>query len=546
MPSPRGVSARDWNAALEQFRGAVGAEWVLTSDEDVAMYKDAYSPFMGEPAEISVSAAVCPTTTEQVQQIMRTANRYRIPIYPISTGKNLGYGGSAPNLSGSVVLDLKRMNKILKVDEGRAFALVEPGVSYFDLYRYIQDKGLKLWIDCPDPGWGSPVGNSLDHGVGYTAGRFRDHFDSHCGMEVVLPTGELIRTGMGAMPKADTWQDYKYGVGPWIDGIFSQSNYGVVTKMGIQLLPAPEHYRSGRVTVYRYEDIHALVATVNYLVNLGITTGMPGFGTALSPGAGFFGGGGAKMDPELAAMFAPGAGEPTAAQVNDYAKRKGVPVWTAELGFYGGEITNAANWEYSKQKLAAAIPGATFKDEEAHGLPLPPDKETAFDLPRLGIPTLQRFVIGARSEFNDNPSSGHVWFSPLIPRTGQAILDINRVLRPYFSQLGMAGAMLYVTPASYFERSFVFTFGFSIRPDPAANKKLRETFETLAKVCADHGWGEYRAGPAFQKMIMETFSFNNHSLLRFHETLKDAVDPNGILAAGRYGIWPKHLRGKQA
>ena len=102
-----------------------------------------------------------------MQAVVKIANRYKIPIYPISTGRNLGYGGSAPVLSGSVVLDLKRMNRILEVNERNAYALVEPGVSYFDLYRYIQEMGLKLWLDVPDPGWGSLVGNSLDHGAGY-------------------------------------------------------------------------------------------------------------------------------------------------------------------------------------------------------------------------------------------------------------------------------------------------------------------------------------------------------------------------------------------
>jgi hypothetical protein len=52
-------------------------------------------------------------------------------------------------------------------------------------------------------------------------------------MEVVLPNGELIRTGMGAVPDAKTWQDYRYGAGPYVDGMFSQSNFGVVTKIGI-------------------------------------------------------------------------------------------------------------------------------------------------------------------------------------------------------------------------------------------------------------------------------------------------------------------------
>ncbi len=178
----------------------------------------------------------------EVQQIVRIANRYRVPLYAISTGKNLGYGGSAPAYSGCVVLDLKRMNRIIEVNEANAFALVEPGVSYFDLYRYIQDRKLKVWIDCPDPGWGSVVGNAIDRGGGYTAANYRNHFDSHCGMEVVLPSGELLRTGMGAIPKAETWQQYKSGCGPWIDGIFSQSNYGIVTKMGFWLMPQPEAY----------------------------------------------------------------------------------------------------------------------------------------------------------------------------------------------------------------------------------------------------------------------------------------------------------------
>ncbi len=48
----------------------------------------------------------------------------------------------------------------------------------------------------------------------------------------------------------------------------------------------------------------------------------------------------------------------------------------------------------------------------------------------------------------------------------------------------------------------------------------------------------------FQQSVMDVYSYNNHALQRFHTTLKDAIDPNGILSAGRYAIWPKHLRGK--
>ncbi|TAI60313.1 chain B, Stru [Bradyrhizobium sp. Leo170] len=64
----------------------------------------------------------------------------------------------------------------------------------------------------------------------------------------------------------------------------------------------------------------------------------------------------------------------------------------------------------------------------------------------------------------------------------------------------------------------------------------------LVDIGAQNGWGEYRAAPALQDFIMDRYSFGDHALRRFCEQLKDAVDPNGILAAGRYGIWPKHIR----
>ena len=73
-------------------------------------------------------------------------------------------------------------------------------------------------------------------------------------------------------------------------------------------------------------------------------------------------------------------------------------------------------------------------------------------------------------------------------------------------------------------------------------EKTRETFKYLIKVAAEHGWGEYRTHTAFMDDCAAAYGFNNHALLRLQETLKDAIDPNGIISAGRYGIWPKHLR----
>jgi 4-cresol dehydrogenase (hydroxylating) len=541
MKVPPGVSAKDFSEAIRQFEEAVGKEWVFTSDEDVVLYRDAYSPFWGEPDELVASAAVAPDNVEQVQKVVRIANTYKIPIYPVSTGKNLGYGGSAPVYSGSVVLDLKRMNRILEVDEKNAYALVEPGVSYFDLYRYIQEKGLKLWVDVPDPGWGSPIGNSLDRGGGYLMAQYRNHFDSHCGMEVVLANGELLRTGMGAMPGAKTWQQYKSGYGPWVDGIFSQSNFGVVTKMGFWLMPEPDAYLSGTVTVPKHDDLIPLVEIMTNLENLRVTNGMPGLGSPLLF-RGFFGGG-APPDPQFTALLA----KPDALsspELQQYAESKNISFWSSTLYFYGAEKANEANWEFAKEKFSA-IPGAKFADGERYKLPLTPEQREKVHKPQFGIPSLVMFSIGARSESNPTPTSGHAWFSPIIPRTGEAIFEANRVFSAAAKELGLP-FLNFSLPSTYWERSFIFLFGFPITHDVETNKKNRARFKRLIEIAAEHGWGEYRTAPAYQDAITNTYSYNNHSLRRFHETLKDAVDPNGILSAGRYGIWPKHLRENKA
>lgn len=127
----------------------------------------------------------------------------------------VGYGGAAPRVRGSVVIDLgRRMNKILDINPDDCTCLVEPGVTFFALYEEIQKKGYKhLWVDVPDLGGGSVVGNTLDRGVGYTP--YGDHWACHSGLEVVLPTGEVIRTGMGALPNNNSWQIFPYGFGPY-------------------------------------------------------------------------------------------------------------------------------------------------------------------------------------------------------------------------------------------------------------------------------------------------------------------------------------------
>lgn len=548
---PPGVSSADFEAACREFAAAVGAEWVLTSDADLHPYRDHYSPVPLADEELVPSAAVAPATVEQVQAVVRTANRYRTPLYPISTGKNFAYGGPAPNLRGSVIVDLKRMNRVLEVDADRHFAIVEPGVSYFDLYRHIQERGLDLWIDTPDPGWGSPVGNTLDRGIGYTLGPYRDHVGAQCGFEVVLANGEVMRTGMGAVPNSPTFAEYKYGFGPDPSGLFAQGNFGIVTKMGLRLMPQPEHWRNGLITVPKRADLGALVNTVNYLTDL-FMIGEPWYGSPLRALLG-------NTEFREAATRTGGANE---AELDRLAAAADLHSWQVELQFYGSERTTLANWEYAKERVLRAVPTARAVDGESLPVPLTREQieQTTAPYPTnmrrnvtQGVPSLGIWkALGRTEAAPDVWAQGHIGLFAVIPRSAAAVFEAQQLFIDTQRELDLQSSVSHLsTPLNWYQFNFLFSAGFStgggtFDASPAGKAKMRDGLKTLLARAGERGWGEYRAGPYFQDAVAEEYSFNDHALRRFNETLKDAADPNGILAPGRGGIWPKGLRGSRA
>jgi (+)-pinoresinol hydroxylase len=527
MTLPPDVDAKRFAVAVRDLRTIVGADWVFTSAEDIDLYRDAYTPFYGEPEEYMPCGAVAPDRVEQVQAVVRLANRYRIPLWPISTGRNLGYGGAAPRLSGTMILDLKRMNRVLKVNDTLAYALVEPGVSYFDFYRHLRDNNHKVWMDCPDPGWGSLIGNALDHGLGHTV--YRDHFDSHCGMEVVLPSGELMRTGMGAMPNNPLWQGFKYGFGPHISPIFGQSNFGVVTKMGFWLLPEQDEVRSHMISVRRNSDLEAFLDTMSYLVNSGLID------SSWQLVSGIRG----SSDPEIRAAMTAHAPD---AELERLGAAKNLGYWSTRIRFYGPSAVNAARWDYVRQRMAA-IPDVFFADGRVYTFPMNTDTvqdepDDLFAKGGMGIPSLAIFSLGAR-----NGSLGHIFFAPIIPATASEYRKAQQVFSKAYADLGLPPLNV-VGGWSWYKRTLVLLFNMPITHDIASNQRMRANYRQLVQIGADNGWSEYRTAPAFMDDVMDKLSFNNHALRRFHETVKDALDPNGILAPGKSGIWPRRLRGK--
>ncbi|PMD43477.1 vanillyl alcohol oxidase [Hyaloscypha variabilis F] len=443
-------------------------------------------------------------------------------------GRNLGYGGASPRVPGSVVIDLgRKMNKVLNIDGENASCMVEPGVSYFKLYEEIQKTGLKLWIDTPDLGGGSVLGNAIDRGVGYTP--YGDHFANHCGMEIVLPDGSLLRTGMGALPGKDgadnpTWESFQHAYGPAVDGIFSQSNFGIVTKMGFWLMPETGH-QSYMITFPRDNDFEQIVEIIRPLAQRGILGNIPQLRHAIQ---------------ELAVTGKPrttwynGPGHFPRDVIREGVKQ--LPVGDVSWIFYGTQYGDTASIssQLSLIKSAfAAIPGSKFL------LPsdLPPDHYIHSRVQVCsGVPVLREL-----DWLNWKPNAAHLFFSPIVPTRGSSARVIHDIITrlhakydfDVFPTLCVAGREMHYIANIVYDRS-----------SEDEKRRARELMREMIDEAAREGFGEYRTHLLFADQVAGTYSWGGGALRRFNETLKDALDPNGILAPGRSGIWPKGYRGK--
>jgi 4-cresol dehydrogenase (hydroxylating) flavoprotein subunit len=235
---PTSYKSEALERALEAWREVLGPDNALT---------DAATLSAAETATFSttqrVPAIIRPCTREHVQGCVRVANEHGVPIYPVSTGKNWAYGSRVPPQSGCVLMELHRLNRITDYDEKLAYVSVEPGVTFRQLYGFLRERRSKLMLSVtgstPDS---SPVGNALERGAG--SGPYADRAAHVCGLEVVLPTGDVVRTGFGRFPGAKTAKMHRWGVGPYLDGLFAQSNLGIVTEMTMWLAPRPDYFQS--------------------------------------------------------------------------------------------------------------------------------------------------------------------------------------------------------------------------------------------------------------------------------------------------------------
>lgn len=503
-----GISRADLAGALKAMRAVVGAEWVAGDAESVRPWTKNYLP---DPSGRHVPVgAVAPATVEEVQAIVRIANQYKQPIWPVSTGKNMGYGSTSTAAPGQIVLDLKRMNRIIEVDPELCTALVEPGVTYQQLQDYIDEHKLPLWIDVPTVGpIVGPVGNTLDRGVGYTP--YGEHFMVQCGMEVVLPDGEILRTGMGSTKNPSAWQAFKWGYGPYLDGIFTQSNFGVVTKMGMWLMPAPPVYKP---FVVRHKKVEDVARIVDAMRPMRISNIIPNVVLMMSAGYQL------AMFNRRGDIWA--GSEPVPDDAFAKAGEKvGLGMWNTYFALYGTPGMIAEN-EKIVRAAFAAIDGEVLTEEEMAGNPYFHHHAT---LMRGGLSLEEIGIVRWKGA-----GGGLAWFAPVAPAkgvetTGQIELAkkvLGKYGFDYTSAFAIGSRELHHIVALLYDKS-----------DPAEEKRADACYKELVASFGERGWASYRTGVHAMDIVAAQYGETNRKI---NATIKQALDPNHIIAPGKSGI----------
>ncbi|WP_367155328.1 FAD-binding oxidoreductase [Methylomonas sp. HYX-M1] len=493
-----------------------------------------------------VPLRLTPKDVTEVISIVEIAGKHKVPLYPISTGNNWGYGSKSPVIDGCVVVDLSKMDKVLAFDAQTGIVTLEPGVTQRKLNAYLQKKGCSFLI--PVTGAGpdcSLIGNALERGYGITP--YADHFAAVMSLEAVLPDGTLYTSMLDGFGGGDVNNLFKWGVGPYVDGIFSQGNFGIVTKMTIALAPIPERMEAFFFSVKRDDKLELAVEKVRKVLReVGTVTGsinLMNKHRVLSMSEAYpwdaIGEDGLIPDAVLQKMM----------------RRNQVMDWTGVGAIYGNKRVVAAVKKEIKKILSpvasrlvfltpgkvsflAHLLGAIPVVRDAHIMNTVATLKKTMDLfagepSEIALP-LAYWKSGEKPKEGDpmdpdRDGCGLIWYSPLIPMRP----DVTREFVEMASRICRAHKIEpLITLTSVSDRCWDSTVPILFdKRNQAEIGRAHACYEELLDAGRKLGFVPYRLG--IQSMGLLADESVQPKLLR---KLKNAIDPDNIIAPGRYGL----------
>jgi 4-cresol dehydrogenase (hydroxylating) flavoprotein subunit len=527
-------------AALAQWRAALGPAQVSTDSVTLDAYASSTASWPARPA-----AVLRPPDRGGVVLAVRIAAAHRVPLYPVSTGRNWGYGDACAAGPGQVIVDLSGMRRILEADGELGYVVVEPGVTQGQLSQFLASEGLPLWMDSTGAGPDtSLVGNILERGFGHSP--YGNRIQHVCGMEVVLADGDVVGTGYTHYPHARAARVFPYGLGPWIDGLFTQSGLGIVISAGLWLMPQSPALGHFLCAVPRHDGVAAVVDALRPLRLDGTLRSVVHIGNDMRVLSG-----GMTYPRDVATRPLPA---PVRATLCGAA---GIAPWTVSGALYGDARQVGAARRALRRALAPLRLAPRFIDERQ--LALADRAAKVLGATAAGRKLAARVALG-RSLFNMNrgipdgrflagaywrrrgglppgfpagadparDNCGLLWLSPVLPMRGADLQAVMDLAQPYFTRYGLD---LFATFSMITERALggVLTVAYD-KDDAAESADAQACYHGLFDALMAAGYLPYRVG----LQSMAALDPAGDGYWRAVRRIKAALDPLNILAPGRY------------
>lgn len=491
-----------------------------------------------------------PQSTNEVVELVRQARHDKTPLYPVSRGYNWGYGSASPVTAGCTLVDLSGMNRILNADKislSNPVALVEPGVTQGQLYDFLHAHCPQLTFNVTGAARDtSLIGNALDRGVGYFGPRKEDVF----GLEVVCGSGQVLKTGFRRLGEdSPLAHSHPFGLGPMLDGLFFQGNFGIVTSACFRLLPRRPKEVAVSLALRKDSELGAFVAELAHLKREGLMTSvthianrarsqssmMYGMTHYLEQACGFTPDRALGEAQKAINLIAPnewtslGAITGTAGQVGAALKEvkkrmkhlARVMVVTERLLDVGFMLTHALRFLPFARAHAAAI--VAIRPLHALALGVPTDVAIDNLLWKYGRSDLSAVQL-------DQSHCGLLFINPALPPDGKLIAQLIDSLNAVAAQHGHT---LYMTINIETPTSLVAIINLLFdRSKPDEVERAHRCADELLRHIHHQGLEVYRA----RADVMADIVSRDPAYWQTVRALKQELDPDNIIAPGRYNL----------
>jgi len=530
------------DSAITAWREVLGSDAVIADAEGLQAFTGSLCA-----SERDVPCVLQPDSADAVREIVRIANEFKTPLYPISCGAQWGMGSRLPVKSGAAIVDLSRMNRILEINEEYHYAVVEPGVTQGQLIDHIKQNGLKLMLNVTgSTSTTSLIGNAMDRGVGY----FDSRADGISNLTVVLGNGQTIQTGFGHYAGSKTANLYPHGIGPSLDGLFPQGNFGIVLSACIDLMPAPERCMTAVVRIDSEEKLGPVIDGMIKLRKNGIFHTIAHVGNRERSYI--------LLAPMLYQILMREGGTPgpeLRKQAVTMLEEAGFGPWSAGVGILG----TREQLKYARKEIRRTFRGiakTTFLDDAfirtaktaANLLSFIPYVRKQEMLLQAVEPTYG-FTQGQTTDTCINTiywptedfehldsldpaqsNSGLMFCLPILPASGGEVCDMVKDIRETFARHGFEAAIT-VNLMTDKAMEGVVSLAFDKR-DAERVEAARACIQEMEARYMEQGCPMYRVGiDSMHHVVKEDDPF-----WQTVRDLKQVLDPNHIIAPGRYNL----------